>query len=48
MQEIPATDKPASLLQTVVNYGEKLFVTLTPEANVIKLFVRILRILVLS
>jgi hypothetical protein len=33
-----ARDKLSSLLLTSVNYGQKSFITLTPGANVIKLF----------
>ncbi len=35
-------EKHASLLQTFVNYGHKSFITLTPGANVLKLFLSVI------
>jgi hypothetical protein len=38
----------SSLIQKILNYGQKRFITMTPGANVIKLFARDSRIFILS
>jgi hypothetical protein len=40
--ERPATDKNSSLVLTVVDYGQKSFIKLTPGPNVIKLFTAVI------